>query len=139
MGISREAESDEKPDKGSVLLAARYYWRELTRHWTLAIAAVLGPALGNIGILYLAPLLVERLATRIAGKAHLAFGSMFPFVLAFTGILLLSEVLWRIGIHFLNRLDALGIEHLYVVGLEALFAKDAAFFHDNFAGSLTKR
>lgn len=39
----------------------------------------------------------------------------------------------------LNRLDARGIEHLYVVGMDELFAKDAAFFHDNFAGSLTKR
>jgi ATP-binding cassette subfamily B protein len=48
-------------------------------------------------------------------------------------------VLWRIGVHYLNRLDALGIEHLYVVGLDELFAKDSAFFHDNFAGSLTKR
>jgi ATP-binding cassette subfamily B protein len=36
-------------------------------------------------------------------------------------------------------LDALGIEHLYVIGMDELFAKDAAFFHDNFAGSLTKR
>jgi ATP-binding cassette subfamily B protein len=28
---------------------------------------------------------------------------------------------------------------LYVIGMDELFAKDAAFFHDNFAGSLTKR
>ena len=28
---------------------------------------------------------------------------------------------------------------LYVVGMKELLAKDAAFFHDNFAGSLTKR
>ena len=32
--------------------------------------------------------------------------------------------------------DARGIEHLYVIGMDELFAKDAAFFHDNFAGSL---
>lgn len=52
---------------------------------------------------------------------------------------MLSEAFWRIGLHCLNRLDARGIEHLYVIGLDELFAKDAAFFHDNFAGSLTKR
>ena len=139
MGISREDEGEEKPDKGSVMLAARYYWREVTRLWRFALPAVLGPALGNIGILYLAPLVVARLVTRIAGNSHLAFGSMLPYVLEFTGLLMFSEVVWRIGIHFLNRLDALGIEHLYVVGLDELFAKDSAFFHDNFAGSLTKR
>jgi ATP-binding cassette subfamily B protein len=139
MGVSREDEGEEKPDKGSVMLAMRYYRRELTRLWRLTLPAMLGPALGNIGILYLAPLLVAQLVTRIADNAHLAFGSAFPYVLGFTGILLFSEVLWRIGMHYLNRLDALGIEHLYVVGLDELFAKDSAFFHDNFAGSLTKR
>lgn len=53
--------------------------------------------------------------------------------------MLLSEGVWRIGLHCLNRVDALGIEHLYVTGMDELFAKDAAFFHDNFAGALTKR
>ena len=47
--------------------------------------------------------------------------------------------MWRIGIHCLNRLDGRGIENLYVIGMDELLAKDAAFFHDNFAGSLTKR
>ena len=62
-----------------------------------------------------------------------------PYVLGFAGVLLFAEVLWRIGIHCLNRLDGRGIENLYVIGMDELLAKDAAFFHDNFAGSLTKR
>ena len=139
MGISREDEREERPDKGSVMLAVRYYWRELTRLWRYTLPAMLGPALGNIGIGYIAPLLVAQLVTRITGNAHLTLGSALPYVLGFTGILMFSEVLWRIGMHYLNRLDAVGIEHLYVVGLDELFAKDSAFFHDNFAGSLTKR
>jgi ATP-binding cassette subfamily B protein len=138
-GVSRQDQGEEKPDKGSVMLAVRYYRRELIRLWRFTLPAVLGPALGNIGILYLAPLLVAHLVTRIAGNAHLSLGAAFPYVLGFTGTLLLAEVFWRIGVHYLNRLDALGIEHLYVVGLDELFAKDSAFFHDNFAGSLTKR
>lgn len=77
-----------------------------------------------------------------AGSPHdtgITIGSTLPYVLGFAVVLLLAETLWRIGLHFLNRLDALGIEHLYVIGMDELFAKDAAFFHDNFAGSLTKR
>ena len=139
MGVAAPNDGEEKPDKGSVMLAARYYWREMTRLWRFTVPAVLGPALGNIGILYLAPLLVARLVSRISSNAHLSLGSAIPYVLGFAGILLLAEVFWRIGMNYLNRLDAHGIEHLYVVGLDALFAKDAAFFHDNFAGSLTKR
>ena len=138
-GISHQDVGEEKPDKGSVMLAMRYYWRELIRLWRFALPAVLGPALGNIGLLYIAPLFVAHLVTRIANHAPLAVSSALPYVLGFAGTMLLAEVFWRIGIHYLNRLDAHGIEHLYVVGLDALFAKDAAFFHDNFAGSLTKR
>ena len=62
-----------------------------------------------------------------------------PYVVGFAGVLFFAEIVWRIGIHCLNRLDGRGIENLYVIGMDELLAKDAAFFHDNFAGSLTKR
>ncbi len=106
------------------------------------------PALGNIGIAYIAPLVVAKLVGRIAGDGStpgrrlgegLGLGTMLPYVLAFGGVLLVAETLWRIGLHCMNRLEARGIEHLYVIGMDELFAKDSAFFHDNFAGSLTKR
>ncbi|MFG2878995.1 ABC transporter ATP-binding protein [Streptomyces sp. NPDC048337] len=133
------------PGKGPVLLALRYYGRELARLRWLTAPALLLPALGNIGINYIAPLVVAKLVGRIAGDGANAGGVAagidwaLPYVLGFAGVLLLSETLWRIGLHCLNRLDARGIEHLYVIGMDELFAKDAAFFHDNFAGSLTKR
>jgi ATP-binding cassette, subfamily B, bacterial len=70
---------------------------------------------------------------------------VLPYVLAFGGLMLLSEVLWRIGVHCLNRTNGRGIEHLSVLAMDELLGKDAAFFHDNaaffhdnFAGSLTK-
>ncbi|MFE5482769.1 ABC transporter ATP-binding protein [Streptomyces sp. NPDC056527] len=127
------------PGKGPVLLALRYYGRELARLRWLTLPAMLLPALGNIGIFYIAPLVVAKLVGRIVGGGRTGIGSMLPYVLGFAGVLLLAELLWRIGLHCLNRLDARGIEQLYVIGMDELFAKDAAFFHDNFAGSLTKR
>ncbi|MFI6546576.1 ABC transporter ATP-binding protein [Streptomyces prunicolor] len=130
---------DTGPRKGSVLLALRYYGRELARLRRWTAPATLLPAVGNIGINYIAPLIVAKLVGRIAGDAGMSVRSTLPYVLGFAGVLLLAEVFWRLGLHCLNRLDALGIEHLYVIGMDELFAKDAAFFHDNFAGSLTKR
>ncbi|MCJ1675985.1 ABC transporter ATP-binding protein/permease [Streptomyces sp. APSN-46.1] len=128
------------PGRSPVLLALRYYGRELARLRWLTLPAMLLPALGNTGVNYIAPLVVAKLVGRIAGGgAVLTVGAMLPYVLGFAGVLLLSEAVWRIGMHCLNRLDALGIERLYVIGMDELFAKDAAFFHDNFAGSLTKR
>ncbi|MEU1470011.1 ABC transporter ATP-binding protein [Streptomyces sp. NPDC005761] len=132
-------ESHEAPGRGSVLLALRYYGRELARRKRLTLPAMLMPALGNTGINYVAPLVVAKLVGHIAGDGDDDIGSMLPYVLAFAGVLLLAEACWRVGVHFLNRLDALGIEHLYVQGMDELYAKDASFFHDNFAGSLTKR
>ncbi|MFB9436683.1 ABC transporter ATP-binding protein [Streptomyces showdoensis] len=129
----------DPPARGPVLLALRFYARELARLTRLTVPAMLLPALGNIGIHYLAPLLVAKLVGRLAGGAGGGVGPVLPYVLGFAGVLLLAETLWRLGLHCLNRLDALGIEHLYVLGMDELFAKDAAFFHDNFAGSLTKR
>ncbi|WP_333771333.1 ABC transporter ATP-binding protein [Streptomyces sp. IBSBF 2435] len=127
------------PGRGSVFLALRYYGRELTRLRRLTGPAMLLPAVGNIGINYVAPLVVAKLVGRIADDSGTGVGAALPYVLGFAGVLLLSETLWRVGLHCLNRVDARGIEHLYVIGMDELFAKDAAFFHDNFAGSLTKR
>ncbi|MFJ5933082.1 ABC transporter ATP-binding protein [Streptomyces sp. NPDC093071] len=129
------------PSKGSVLLALRHYARQLLRLRWLTAPAMLLLALGNIGIFYVAPLVVAKLVAQVAGDGTDAgdLGAHLPYVLGFAGVLLLGEGLWRVGLHCLNRLDARGIEDLYVVGMDELFAKDSSFFHDNFAGSLTKR
>lgn len=127
------------PGHGPVLLALRYYGRELARLKRLTAVAMVAPALGNIGLYYLAPLVVAKLVAQVAGRDGVSLGAALPYVCGFAVILLLAETMWRIGLHCLNRLDARGIEHLYVIGMDELFAKDAAFFHDNFAGSLTKR
>ncbi|MFC4852259.1 ABC transporter ATP-binding protein [Actinophytocola glycyrrhizae] len=125
--------------KSAVLLALRYYRQELGRQKRVSVPALLMPALGSTCVLYVAPLIVADLAGRIAGGAPASVGAVLPWVLAFAGALLVAEVFWRVGLHCLNRTDGRGIENLYVLGMNELLAKDAAFFHDNFAGSLTKR
>ena len=124
-----------------MLLALRYYGREMARLRRFTVPGMLLPALGNTCLYYVAPLLVAQLVGRFAshGQAGVGVGAALPYILGFAGVLLFGEVLWRIGIHCLNRLDGHGIENLYVIGMDELLAKDAAFFHDNFAGSLTKR
>lgn len=97
------------------------------------------PALGNTCLFYLAPLIVAQLAGRLTGGAGTDAATVLPHVLGFAALMLLAEILCRVGVHCMNRADGRGIEHLYVTGMNELLVKDAAFFHDNFAGSLTKR
>ncbi|MET8146600.1 ABC transporter ATP-binding protein [Sphaerisporangium sp. NPDC005288] len=108
--------------------------------WKIAVPALVLPALGNVSLFYLAPLAVAGIVGRLAeGGGDGTIGVLVPYVLGFGALLLLGEVLWRVGLHFLNRTDARGIERLGVIGMDELLAKDSTFFHDNFAGSLTKR
>src|SRR5215813_14171796 len=125
--------------KRAVLLVLRYYGGQMARLWRFTAPAMFLPALGNTFIFYVAPLIVAQLVGRFVGHGSAGIGAAMPYVLGFAGVLLFAEIVWRIGIHCLNRLDGHGIEKLYVIGMDELLAKDAAFFHDNFAGSLTKR
>jgi ATP-binding cassette subfamily B protein len=128
------------PDrKRAVLLVLRYYGGQMALLRRFALPAMLLPALGSTGLSYVAPLVVAALIGRFAAHGAVSAGEAVPYVLGYTGLLLFSEVLWRIGLHCMNRLDGHAIENLYVIGMDELLAKDAAFYHDNFAGSLTKR
>ncbi|WP_214404924.1 ABC transporter ATP-binding protein [Pseudonocardia lacus] len=122
----------------AVRLALHRYFRELGRHKLLSTVAVLAPALGNTSH-YVPPLIVADLVGRVMAGEALSRQLAVPYLVVFVAALLGGQALWRLGIHCLNRVDALGIERLYVDGMDALLAKDAAFFHENFAGSLTKR
>ncbi|WP_433670005.1 ABC transporter ATP-binding protein [Nocardia sp. CA-136227] len=123
----------------AVRLVLRYYGREMARRKAITITAMLGPAFGNICQLYIAPLLVAIVVGKVAATGDSSIGALAPYVVGFGALLFIAEVCWRIGIHFLNRLDANGIENLYNTAMDELLAKDSAFFHNNFAGSLTKR
>ncbi len=122
----------------AVTLALRYYGRELGRRPRFTVPAMLTPAVGNICQSYLVPLVVAGMVGRIADEGVEA-GAVAPYILGVAGLLTCSELCWRIGLHCLNRAGAYGIESLYVTAMDELLVQDAAFFHDNFAGSLTKR
>src|SRR3954454_19606368 len=125
--------------KRAVLLALRYYGPEMARLKRFTGPGMLLTSLGTTCIFYAAPLVVAQLVGRLASHKSFGVSAAVPYVLGLAGVLLVAEIAWRIGIHCLNRLEGRGIEHLYVIGMDELLAKDAAFFHDNFAGSLTKR
>jgi ATP-binding cassette subfamily B protein len=125
--------------RAALRLALRLYARELRRRPVLNTASLVLPALGTICLNYLPPLAVAAAVARVIEGEALTAALVAPYVAAFAAAMLAGQLCWRAGIHCLNRTDAYGMEQLYVDGFDELLAKDAAFFHENFAGSLTKR
>ncbi|WP_225991716.1 ABC transporter ATP-binding protein [Actinomadura montaniterrae] len=138
-GARNGSQDGPAPRRRAVLLALRYYGAALRRHWRVSVPAVTFPALGNTCLYYLTPLVVAALIGRLAGSGDGGLGVLLPFLLGFAGLMLAGEGFWRVGLHCINRTEGRGIEWLGIVGMDELLAKETAFFHDNFAGALTKR
>jgi ATP-binding cassette, subfamily B, bacterial len=85
--------------KRSLVLALRYYGREMARLRRFTVPGMLLPALGNTCIFYGAPLFVAQLAGRFVGHGQPGPGTVLPYILGFAGVLLSGEILWRVGIH----------------------------------------
>jgi ATP-binding cassette subfamily B protein len=93
-----------------VLLVLRYYGGQMVKLRRFAVPGMLLPAVGSTGISYISPLIVAALIGRFAARGTITVGEAVPCVLAFAGVQLASEVLWRVGLHCMNRLDGHAIE-----------------------------
>ncbi|HVU73642.1 MAG TPA: ABC transporter ATP-binding protein [Mycobacteriales bacterium] len=125
--------------KAALLVVLRFYGRAMRRHAAMATGGLVLPALGSILIFYVPPLFVARVAQRLAHGEHLSGHQLTPYITGFALTWLAGEGCWRLGIACIIRCETRSIRDLYLEGMDALLAKDAVFFHDNFAGSLTKR
>ena len=64
--------------KGAVLLALRYYGRQMARLWRFTLPGMLLPALGNTCIYYVAPLIVAKLVGRFAHHGLTGIDAAMP-------------------------------------------------------------
>jgi ATP-binding cassette subfamily B protein len=120
-------------------LVLRRYARQIRRRPWLSLPALALPGLGDVLVFYAPPLVVARLLGAFARDEALTFGMLVPYVLTFSTLWLAGEVVWRAAEALIARSEIRAIESLYVEAMDELLAKDLTFFHDNFAGSLTKR
>jgi ATP-binding cassette subfamily B protein len=120
-------------------LAIRNYTSQLREDWRDGVPALLLPGLGGILAWFCPPLVIAAVIERFGDGDRPTLATLTPYIVTFTAMWLAGEAMWRLGIHFLNRAAAGGAAKLQMRGMDALFDKDLAFFHDNFAGSLTKK
>ncbi len=130
---------DPKRLTAALWLVVRRYYSQIRRHPSISIPALLLPGIGNILIFYAPPLIIARVLGEFAGGARPSLRGLMPYVLAFAGVWLAGEAIWRVVGFLLARAEVRGLEELYVEAMDELLAKDLSFFHDNYVGSLTKR
>src|SRR4051812_20467944 len=120
-------------------LVLRRYGRQITQRPWMAAPALVLPGIGDALVFYAPPLVVARLLGAMARNEPLTLHTLVPYVLTFTALWFAGEVVWRAAEALIARAEIRGIESLYIEAMDELLAKDLTFFHDNFAGSLTKR
>ncbi|HEY8547945.1 MAG TPA: ABC transporter transmembrane domain-containing protein, partial [Acidimicrobiales bacterium] len=125
--------------RAAVRAAVRAYLGQMWEDRWLTAPGLLLPGLGSVFVWFVPALVVARVLARFDDGERPAAGELTPYLLAFAGAWLFGELLWRLGIHLLIRADARGVATLQRRGMDALFEQDLAFFHDDFAGSLTKK
>jgi ATP-binding cassette subfamily B protein len=137
--MTTAANRDSRRLNEALWLVLRRYGRQITRRPWIAVPALVLPGIGDVLIFYAPPLVVARLLGAVARHDALTIGVFMPYVLTFTALWFAGELVWRVAEAMIARSEIRGIEALYVEAMDELLAKDLAFFHDNFAGSLTKR
>jgi len=119
-------------------LAIRHYLRQIWRERSSTLPALLLPGIGTIFAVYAPPLVVAAILTKF-GSHRPTLHTLLPYLYAFAGIWMAGELIWRAAFACLNRADSRVMRNLYIDAMRELARKDIGFFHDNFAGSLTKK
>jgi ATP-binding cassette subfamily B protein len=136
---SSATQRDPKRLTAAVRLVLRRYSAQLRRRRAIAIGALLLPAVGDVLTFYAPPLVIAKLLGRFARNEPFTVAALTPYVLTFAALWLGGQLVWRIAIALIARLEIGGMEALYIEAMDELLAKDMRFFQDNYAGSLTKR
>lgn len=130
---------NEYRSKKAYGLAIRHYWQQLLLSWKFTFSGFVLTGLGTILVFYVPPLIIAKLLSRYAGQPIPGLAELAPYLIAFAGLWFAGEICWRLAMHFMNRAESEGLKRLYNNAMRYMITKDLAFFHDNFAGSLTKK
>jgi ATP-binding cassette subfamily B protein len=119
-------------------LAVRHYMGQiwLLRRWSIPTLLVV--SVGTVFTAYAPPLVIAAALKHFESQTP-TLHALLPYLFGFGGLWLVGEMLWRVAFMLLQRFEARAMYNLYINALAMLSKKDLGFFHDNFAGSLTKK
>ncbi len=139
MTTSTDTQRDDRRLSAALRLVIRQYSAQVRRRRAAALGALLLPAVADVLTFYAPPLVVARLLGTIARGEPFTVARFAPYVAAFAALWLSGQIVWRIAVALIARVEIRGMEGLYIEAMDELLAKDLAFFQNNYAGSLTKR
>ena len=139
MTSTRHNRAQDRRLNAALRLVLRRYYAQVRRWKGYAIPALLLPAVGDVLTIYAPPIVVARLLATFAQRRQVTFSDFVPYLAAFAGLWITGQIVWRVAVALIIRAEIRALEALYVEAMDELLAKDLAFFHDNYAGSLTKR
>ena len=137
--MTTHTDRDPKRFRAAFRLALKRYVRQMRKRPLFSIPALLLPGIADILLMYAPTLVVVRLLESLSGNPNLTARDVAPYVLTIAGLWLSGELFWRVAALCIARTEIRGMESLYIEAMDDLLARDLAFFHENFAGSLTKR
>ncbi len=115
------------------------YWRQYKKNpWNTGIGFLL-PAIGSIFIFFIPPLIIARLVNIFVANKKIELSTATNYIIFFGVAWLVGEILWRIGEHFIIKLETNGINNLAKTAFHKLTERDYTFYTNNFVGSLTKK
>ncbi len=124
----------------AIQLVIRHYFAQLKKNKLYSVFGLFLPGVGNILAFYVPPLIIAQLIERYAkSNQSVSVTDLLPYLLVYAGVLVIAEILYRIAIHYLIKLEAVGLKQLYNQSISYLLVKDLGFFSNNFTGSLTKK
>lgn len=131
--------NDEPISREAVRQVLKAYGLQYRRYPFYSLGAFLLPAIGNIFVFFVPPLIIARLVNILAAGDTIPLTSVGPYIALFAGLWLFGEVLWRFGMYFLAKVEADGMNELGNIAFQHLVGRDYDFYTNNFVGSLTKK
>lgn len=120
-------------------LAVKNYFKQIHRGRFFSVLSLLLPGISTTLTTYIPPLVIAAAIRDFNGRIPTNLNALVPYLIVLTIVWSIGEILWRIAFLALNKVDSDGIASLNIEALDILLKKDAGFFSDNFAGSLTKK
>ncbi len=117
----------------------RNYWHQYRTNPTSTLIGFFLPAIGTIFIFFIPPLILSKIVDTFVKTGTFSIISVQKYIIFFGIFWLIGEICWRIGMHFLIRLQTRGINILAKESFSLLSARDYDFYTNHFVGSLTKK